>query len=192
MIRTSSFLRSARTGPARRYKDLVFWACEGLVVCQDERPGYKGKGDYKVIKPNELKDRITNIVDSTRRVHKGADAPRWQKQRNREEVALLQGVDACVEEAKRMGDPSSPAVQAFWSRHRPGSKSTISLKGGGYIDPEGYPEFAPLPLGRDTGRTTGDPDKSVAALLNNPRIANAMTLHRPPTRKRLSPIVLEL
>jgi hypothetical protein len=168
------FPKNCRTGPHRRFQNLVFWACEGLVCCQDERPGKHGRGDYRVFRPHVLEGHLKALVRQQAR-NRGDGYHTWQKIECRENLSQLQGVQECIREARAMGDPGSPDVQAFWARHRPGSKSTISMSSTRSIyDEADLPSL--LDLGQDTGRSA-EPTCTAAAT------PTGRVLHQPPRLK---------
>jgi hypothetical protein len=163
----------ARTGQTRRHKKLVFFACEGLIMLYDER---KPEEDYNVILPADFERRATELARFGRECA-AADSSRAMREEGRECIAGADDMIACVREARFMGDPSDPAVQAFWARHRPGHKSTVSLRAGS--DAAGYPEFPEIERGKNTGRTVAVDGQ--AALVDE---SIALRLHRPPRRKK--------
>lgn len=176
-----AFMRQARYGPCHRYQNLVFWACEGLVVCQDERPGPNGKGDYRVLLPTVLEERVKAMAHASARNRDGY--PGWQKIEHRKKLSDLQGVFDCIKEARAMGDPSDPAVEAFWARHRPGAKSTVSMSGT-------YPELPPLPRGKPTGKTAS-PTATLTAQDASSPLHDYAALHIP-ARRKLPPKLITL
>lgn len=192
MISVPAFMRGVRCGPHRKYQDLVFWACEGLVVCQDERPGRAGKGHYQVFRPVVLQERVDALVAQQQRFRERATAPNWQKQESRKNLAQLQDIQDCITDAKRMGDPSDPAVQAFWMKHRPGSKSTVSLssprKAKALYDDANLPDI--MGLGEDTGRYASGDMTAEAVRDALPQVYDSLTIHKRPRRKQSSLIVL--
>jgi hypothetical protein len=160
----------ARTGPVRTYKQLKFFACEGLIVLHDERLPQE---DYNVILPDDFTTRAVELGNLARRCM----ATNSQKSLREEGKIYLEGAQAMVDtakEAKDMGDPSDPQVRAFWERHR-NKKSRVSLSAGS--NPEGYPEFSELPRGKNTGRTAEIDGQAAAA-------QDARLIHQPPRRKK--------
>lgn len=171
-----------RCGPVRRYQNLVFWACEGLVVCQDERPGPNGKGDYRVLLPDVLENRVKQMADKEAR--RRETYPLWQRIEMQKNLANLQAINECVKEARAMGDPSDPRVQAFWSRHRPGAKSTVSLSSHDYNE---LPEITPGPY---TGRTAPAGIPLARKPQRSTGVYDAMVVHRQPRRKTAQPVII--
>lgn len=163
----------ARTGQIRRYKQLTFFACEGLIALYDERHPQE---DYNVILPADFERRATELARFGKECL-ATDSAKSLREVGRECVAGANDMVAAVKEARFMGDPSDPAVQAFWALHKPGSKSTISLRAG--CDAAGYPDLPEVSRGKLTGKTAAVDGQ--AALVDN---ATHLRLHRPPRRKQ--------
>lgn len=107
----------ARQGPLRRHKQLVFFACEGLIALFDERDKAQSEDDvYSIMTPTSFQERATALTSFARKVRAG-DAP-WQRQEGREMGQAALDMEETIKEARDMGDPSDPAVQAYWERHR--------------------------------------------------------------------------
>jgi hypothetical protein len=120
-----------RRGPSRYFKQLRFFACEGLMVIIDEREtrtNEKGEvieeGDVRVLLPLEFKMRCRQFLrtyrDKTYAEHtptRRSEIKLWHKQ-------LAEGLEA-VKEAQEMGDPSDPRVQEYWAKHH--GKPYVSL-----------------------------------------------------------------
>jgi hypothetical protein len=157
----------ARQGPLRRHKKLVFFACEGLVAMLDER---EANETYIVILPDDFKERAEALGVLGMKMAK--DDRQWMRQDGRSLVNDVNGMLEAVKEAKYMGDPSDPVVQAYWTRHRSNSKIQIGLHAG--TDHAGYPRLPDVALGPATGRTA-EHDLTIAP--EPPQI------HRPPRRK---------
>ena len=169
-----------RCGTQYRHKDLVFFACEGLIAVCDERKHIKDDERYTVIFPDELTERMQALADFSEPFKSAPEA--WQREEYRVCQAAAQAAKDCVKEAKYMGDPSDPAVQAFWRLHRPGHKSRVSLSAG--TNASGYPELPKLSRGQTTGRTAeGVPLTSVTG---------EMLVHKPARRKNRSGLILEV
>lgn len=146
----------ARTGPIRRHKKLVCFACEGLVAIHDDREDVDG---YIVLRPSEFRERIVALVQFAKKMVK--DDRKWMRQEGRQCLADCQAMMETIKEARDMGDPSDPAVQAYWSRHRTNRSISVSLSAGS--DPAGYPELPKVDRGPRTGRTAdpGDPFETI-------------------------------
>ena len=142
-----SFRRTltGRTGRVFRFRDLVYWAYEGLIAMEDER-----NGDYLVIFPDDLMNRRAALKAMLKTISPSKGTA-FEKDLYRDTKNVIDEMKQCVKEAKDMGDPSDPSVQAFYRRHRPGKKSTISLSAG--TNKNGYPTLSILPRGKFTGRT---------------------------------------
>lgn len=180
----------ARQGPLRRHKQLVFFACEGLIALHDERDTAQEEGDvYEVITPDDFEFRAKALGRFGKKV-KASDKP-WQRQEGAEMRQAARDMLATVVEAKEMGDPSDPRVQAFWARHR--RSSTISMSGSTNNFEHGSPEKSLDEMNRDapnTGRTAqhtldgGDLDQMRQT---------AQKIYKPPRKKnRTGRLVLDL
>ena len=149
MATKTAWAPGARTGPSRAYGDLRIFACEGLVCIVDERPG-ADEGEFTAITPAEAQERIVALNEKYR--GKGRmDIPESHRQRYDTRTQGSQNCMECIKEARDMGDPSDPAVRAFWAKHRRTSSVRVTFSPGS--DPAGYPVLPPLPLGVVTGRT---------------------------------------
>jgi hypothetical protein len=138
----------------------VFFACEGLVAVFDERDDEE---EYVVITPGDFKERAVGLGEMGSKMAK--DERKWMRT---EGQAMRQAANDMLETAKEaihMGDPSDPAVQAYWARHRTNRTIKVSLSAGS--DEAGYPELPKVDLGKFTGRTTdaGDPLETAGAIL---------------------------
>jgi len=154
---------TARTGPVRRHKRQAFFACEGLVALCDER---SGEEDYTVLLPSECVERA-NALDEFARKVKAGDS-KWQREEARVMRKAAQDLETTAKEARHMGDPSDPAVQAYWAKHRD-RKSKVSFSQATLPD---------VSLGKFTGRTADVDGKAhnVAADVH-------LKLRRPARRK---------
>lgn len=107
----------ARQGPLRRHKQLVFFACEGLIALLDERDKAQDADDvYSIMTPHSFAERATALASFAKKV-RASDAP-WQRQEGKEMGRAALDMEETIKEARDMGDPSDPAVQAYWERHR--------------------------------------------------------------------------
>lgn len=186
------FAAQGRCGRAVRFKFMVFYACEGLIVCQDERPHANGKGDFKVILPDDLDQRVNTMAAGDKRSCTGAayflngQQRSWIRQEYNVNTRAYNELKDCIKEAKAMGDPSDPTVQAFWRRHRPGSKSTVSMRPKGCRD-DFYDELPALDLGNYTGRTA----EADGTLADVPNVhSKDFTIYKPPVKKNRAGIIL--
>jgi len=172
MAQKPAWSAQARTGPVRKFKSLSVFACEGLVVVIDERPG-KLEGDYTPVLPNEMMVRIQALRQPYRN-KTPAMMTTEQRVNYYSHRSGIAGILECIKEARHMGDPSDPQVQDFWARHY--RRSSV---GGGIdrksTDAAGYPVLPTLPRGKDTGKTVL-PDGNYS-------------LHRPPVRKNKTGII---
>jgi cytochrome c1 len=155
----------ARQGPRRRHKKIIFFACEGLIAIYDERAS---DGGYQVVTPTEFKYRALALAETARRM--STDEMPWVRQDGQELLLSVCDMLTAIQEAKDMGDPSDPAVQAFWARHN--RRSTVAV--GPRTDLAGYPALPPLPRGHFTGRTAA-PGDAIAT-------AGAVPLRRRPVK----------
>ncbi len=179
-----AWTNGGRTGQARKFQNLVIFACEGLICIIDERPHLEG--ECTIVTPSDMEVRIT-AADTPYRGQKRIDLPKWQRQEWDEIKRGCQDLTECIKEARGMGDPSDPAVQAWWSRHR--RNSTIRGVSAGN-DPAGYPALPIVPLGRITGRTAAiDGEAKVPLNVNGHRVP---TIHKRPKRKNRSGIIVDL
>lgn len=162
----------ARSGPVRPFINLKVFACEGLVVIIDERPG-KTEGEYTVVTPRDLQMRVF-AINRTYRGQGRMDMPKWQRLEYDQQRAGSQNCMEAIKEAKFMGDPSDPAVQAFWAKHRRNTKISFSAS----VDAAGY-----------IGKL---PEVPCFSGLNSPTVvADEMTIHVPPRKKNRGKLLLD-
>jgi hypothetical protein len=174
----------ARQGPLRRHKQLVFFACEGLIALHDERETSQEEGDtYTVITPDDFEYRAQALGEFGKKA-KASDKP-WQRQEGNEMKKAAQDMLETVKEARDMGDPSDPAVQAWWARHRRNDRVAFSFE-------RGKPDKSLDQMNRDapkTGRTaqhTLDGD-------DLDRLAAATKIRQKPRKKpRKGQLILDL
>lgn len=104
-----------RTGPVRDYIDQKVFACEGMVVVIDHRPG-KTLGECAVLDCATAEERVKELQKDYRGQTRSQQPQRmrdlWTKRLNG-----CSNILECVKEARMMGDPADPQVQAFWKRH---------------------------------------------------------------------------
>lgn len=174
---------AGRTGPVRDYVDLKVFACEGLVVIIDERPG-KTEGEYSVVTPTELEHRV-KAINQPYRGQGRMDLPAWKRQEYDKQKNGSQNCLECIKEARHMGDPSDPKVQLFWATHRRSSTVRISFSAG--ADPAGYPQLPDVSLGKFTGRTASIDHELVTPPIQLPD----NHIHVPPKPKRRGLILLD-
>lgn len=164
---------TARTGPVRKYKDLSFFACEGLIAVHDDRDG-----SYTAVTPDDFTKRVEMLEKKSKKAKADCELTPSQRQYRRSVVQFAADMTEAVKEAKYMGDPSDPQVMAFWQRQR--KNSTVRLSAGS--DAAGYPDLPEIPLGNITGRT--------AAVDGQLSTADVPTIHTPPRRKNRSGLIL--
>lgn len=174
--RCPMFAMTGRSGRHVRYGNCAYWACEGLIICQDEKPGKNGRGQFKVILPQDMTKRVKMLRRYAE--HKRIEEHRWQRQERQELISFCQKMLEVIKEAEAMGNPSDPAVVAYFIRHRRNSSVSTRLRPG--ADASGYPSLPKLSPGRYTGRTA-----EVGEAL--PRAA---IIHTAPTRKLRTRLIL--
>lgn len=162
-----------RTGPVRRYMQLVIFAYEGLIAIHDERPDQKDP--YQVVTPTEFEERLSHICKNYRGGGR-MDLPEWKRKEFDEQQRGYQNCVDCIKEARAMGDPSDPEVQQFWARHR--RSSTVKVSYAPQVDREGYGTLPPIPQGRITGNfaEAGTPIENIESV---------PTVYVPPTRRHI-------
>lgn len=153
-----TWTKSGRTGPVRRFGKLAVFACEGQIVLIDERPNKKD--ECVVMSIDTFRERL-NAVTAKYRNRTPAEWPKWKRQEILRDQQQAADCEECIKEAKHMGDPNDPQVQAFWTRHR--RSTTIK-----FTDPI----LPDLPTGKFTGKTLV-PDVNIVPT----------HIHRPATRK---------
>jgi len=163
----------ARQGPIRRHKQVVWFACEGLIAIYDERTHDE---DYLVVTPTDFAARAKGLGEMGQKMAKGDQ--KWMRTEGQAMRAAANEMLESVKEARAMGDPSDPAVQAYWARHRSNSTVRISLSAGS--DPEGYPDLPEVPLGKFTGRTA-EPGESLAGAV---QLADDNRIRKKPKKKK--------
>lgn len=176
---------NARRGRYYRYLNLVFMAVEGLVLMIDER---KPDEDIQVFTPAVFDKRRRAIRRFCQKTCYGLSPGQNEHIRQLRKAAL--DMEECVREAREMGDPSSPQVQAYWKRHRENGRA--SMAGFGFSAEANRPSET-LPRGPDTGRTA-DVGTTVYARqeINVVPDAEAPIIHTPARRKTSgSKLILE-
>lgn len=185
MTNKPAWAREARQGPLRRHKQLVFFACEGLIALHDEREtAFEKDAEYEVIMPDDFEYRAKGLAAFARKA-KASHKP-WQRQEAKEMKKAAEDMMETVKEAKAMGDPSDPEVQAFWARHRRSNRVAFNYtQGKPKKTLDQYNKEAP-----DTGRTAhGSIDPELQQRVED----NAMKIRTKPTRKpRSGRIILDL
>lgn len=172
----ASWAAGHRTGPIRRFRQLVWYACEGLIALHDEGDAQE---TFRVMTPSEFKERGKAIENFAKKVPRtGATA--WQRQESQEMLKAAALMDESIKEATEMGDPSDPKVQAFWARHR--RNSTISMSAGCSYE-HGLPKKTLEQIAADS---PGDRTMTVAA-------SDQLQLRKLPQKKpRKGSLILDL
>lgn len=174
-----------RTGPVRKFQGLAIFACEGLICVLDEREGKEGEAT--IVTPADMQLRITAIMRRYRNETR-SELARFQRRELDAKISSANDLETCVKEARNMGDPSDPLVQAWWSRHRRSSTVRFGVSAGS--DKEGYPELPIIPLGKYTGRTAAIDHEAVVP--PNVHSSKFPAVHRRPMKKNRSGIILDL
>jgi hypothetical protein len=86
-----------------------------MVVVIDHRPG-KTLGECAVLDCATAEDRVKELQKDYRGQTR-AQQPRGMQELWTKRLRGCQNILECVKEAKMMGDPADPQVQAFWKRH---------------------------------------------------------------------------
>ena len=177
-----------RTGPVRSFQGLSVFACEGLICVIDERPGKK-EGEATIVMPNDMQKRVNAVMrKNTRMKQATCEMKPWQRQEQEKRVNGANAVVVCIREARDMGDPSDPAVQAWWSRHRRSSTIRLGVHAGS--DKEGYPELPVVPLGKKTGKTAAIDHEAVVP--PNVHAGDFPVIHKRPVKKSRGGVIVDL
>lgn len=131
------WVTGGRTGQVRRFMDLTVFACEGLICVADNRLGQAGNS-FTIVTPSEMEERVRAVARSYRNKNR-MDLPEWKRREFDEQQQGAQNIVECIKEARAMGDPSDPRVQAFWSRHR--RSNTVTLSFSDATDPAKFPKL---------------------------------------------------
>jgi len=146
------------TGKCYTFRGLKFYAKNGFVCLHDE-----ATGEFFVLTRKEFLQRDVALSDEAKRLrHMAAEHPSKEAWLTADRMELQKAIDnmlECTKEAKEQGDRDDPAVDAWFTRHRPGRKSKISVSNGANFK-SALPGV--LPLGKDTGRYA-TPDFTVGA-----------------------------
>ena len=146
------------TGKCYTFRGLKFYAKNGFVCLHDE-----ATGEFFVLTRKEFLQRAAALSDEAKRLrHMSAEHPSTAAWLTADRVELQKAIDSmleCTKEAKEQGDRDDPAVDAWFTRHRPGRKSKMSMSNGA-----NFKSALPgaLSLGKDTGRHV-TPDFTVGA-----------------------------
>ena len=175
----------ARQGPLRRHKQLVFFACEGLIALFDEREKAQATDDvYTIMTPASFAERATALASFAKKV-RASDAP-WQRQEGREMGRAALDMEETIKEARDMGDPSDPAVQAYWERHRTNRVVKFS----------GFEIGAPLKTVQQMAQAAPRTGRDAVAPLPSSELEQmqqqARKIYQPPKRKKAGKLILDL
>jgi hypothetical protein len=154
----------------------------------DERESSQEEGDmFEILLPDEFLLRCNELARLATKMRKSDVA--WQRQEGREMLNDCQGMQATVQEAKDMGDPSDPAVQAYWAKHRTRSTVAFSFE-------SGKPKKSLDQMNRDapdTGRTGHEGGEPMSARELDSMAQQAKKIYRKPVKKKRRPgLVLDL
>ena len=166
-----AWARSGRNGPVRKFRDLSFFACEGLIAIYDARDG-----EYVVAAPDDFTYRADGLAAKSRTARHESEMKLWQRLEQRQTEQFANDARAASKEAKAMGDPSDPLVQAWWRLHS--RKTKVSLSAG--TDKAGYPDLPIVDLGKFTGKTA-----TIEGVATH--VDNVPKIHQGPRRKARGP-----
>jgi len=109
-------------GPGRRYKykDLIFWAENGLIRMEDQRTG-----EFFTITRQEAFERAKAIAEEINMIT-------WGDEREAT-LSLVQSMCDVIDEAKNQGDPTDPEVIERVARETKRSKKARILLPGGTV-----------------------------------------------------------
>lgn len=108
----SDIFRGGRCGPVRKFRKCQVFAYEGMVVFLDDT------GDIDFLSPQDAVIRAVAVYNELGfRGRNRAEEPKWRQQEWDEIVAGCREVIQAAKEAKAMGDPTDPLVQAYYTRH---------------------------------------------------------------------------
>lgn len=114
----SGIFQGGRCGPKRKFKSLDIFAYDGMVVIVDK------EGNIDWLTATDAYIRAVAVYNEWG--YKGrnlAEERPARRQDWKETQAACENLVQCAKEAKEMGDPTDPVVQAFRSRHA--SKSRV-------------------------------------------------------------------
>jgi hypothetical protein len=145
------------TGKCYTYRGLKFYARNGFVCLHDENDGA-----FFVLTRKEFLLRAQALSDEAKRLRQQAVSNPGRAWIPAERLELQQAIEnmvACCVEAKEQGDRNDPEVAAWFARHRPHTRSHVSMARAANFTTE---TPGALPLGKDTGRHV-TPDFSVGS-----------------------------
>lgn len=109
-------------GKNYRWKDLQFYAMNGGICVHDEVTGefyVKTRRDllavYAALRAEVISNKAADGLSEGERIAEIKD--------------YLHKLAACLEEAKQQGDQTDPVVAAWFARHMPWKRSTVSMSG---------------------------------------------------------------
>lgn len=172
-MRKPAWSADARSGPVRKFHNLHVFACEGLVCIIDNRQDKEG--EFKALAPSEAHKRLRGLV-RTYRNQTPAQMPAQQRKEYKTTVQGCANVDECIKEARAMGDPTDPRVQAFWRRHSRNSSVSMALAAA-----RARPQILPPIKGVSPQR--------MAQIAKSPVHKISADTYQPPKRKNLEDVV---
>ncbi len=144
-------------GKCYTFRDLKFYARNGFVCLHDEEDG-----TFLVLTRREFLERAQALSAEAKRLRQqAADNPgrAWIVSDRLELQRAIENMVACCVEAKEQGDRDDPEVAAWFMRHRPHTRSRVSMANSANFKMDTPGE---LPVGKDTGRHV-TPDFSLGA-----------------------------
>lgn len=157
-------------GRSYRWKNLAFYAMNGVICLTDERDG-----SFQIKSLREW----AHMVEShrvEREKCQSSENSAYVNDRRRELQEFLEKAIGCYHEAKDQGDHNDPVVSAWFRRHRPWAGNSVSMSGVSVGLPAGVRagsihdavralgNRAGLSRGRfNPGKESIRPDRSVAA-----------------------------
>lgn len=137
------WVKQVRTTKMRKFQDLTYYACEGLIALHDARDD-----SFECLTPNDFETHVKALAKHV----EGMQASDKAYERDMHAMCrrAIPEMYEVLQEARYMGDPSDPRVQAYWAKHRD-RKSKVSLSSGSNLD--GYPQLPYISRGPNTGKT---------------------------------------
>lgn len=148
-------------GQCYSWRDLKFYAKNGFICLHDEEDG-----SFFVLTRKEFLQRAQALSDEAKRLRQqAADNPgrAWIAADRVELQQAIENMIECCRDAKEQGDRNEPEVAAWFARHRPHSRSRVSLASAANF---ATTQPGALPRGKETGKLV-TPDFSVGA--SNPK-----------------------
>lgn len=144
------------SGKCYTFRDLKFYARNGFVCLHDEEDGA-----FFVLTRKEFLERAQALSDEAKRLRQMATTNpgrAWIVSDRLELQKAIENMVACCVEAKEQGDRNDPEVSAWFARHRPHTRSRVSMASAANFKTT---KPGQLPRGKDTGRYA-TPDFSIS------------------------------